>query len=193
MHKTGALTLRDLSFWRQNILGWHLWIKSVFLLKFSLLSKTVPRYLHSVTLSTFMPSIKRSGMTAGDFSKISQHFLCFLYIQVKGIIPAPVTEPFTFSKINRIWVGEIFQCRIVRVFYDWLMLIGFALYVYRQRLVMEAEAEAEAIQVSLSDCLRIQWSHLQHVCVWVHSQTCECVHVHVCVFCVCEREIVDAD
>ena len=105
MHKTTALTLRDLSFGRQNILGWHLsWIKSVFLLKSSLLSKTVPRYLYSVTLSTFAPSIKRS--------EINQHFLCFLYIQVTGIIPALVTEPFNFSKINRIWVGKIFHCRI---------------------------------------------------------------------------------
>ena len=39
----------------------------MFLLKFSLLSKTVPRYLYSVTLSTFMSSIKTSGMAAGAF------------------------------------------------------------------------------------------------------------------------------
>ena len=41
----------------------------MFLLKFSLLSKTVPRYLYSVTLPTFTPSIKRSGMTVGAFLK----------------------------------------------------------------------------------------------------------------------------
>ena len=31
---------------------------------------------------------------------------------LKGIIPAPVAEPFNFSKINRIWIGKIFYCRI---------------------------------------------------------------------------------
>ena len=41
-----------------------------FWLKFSLLSKTVPRYLYSVTLSTFTPSIKISGMREKKKKKI---------------------------------------------------------------------------------------------------------------------------
>ena len=41
----------------------------MFLFRFSLLSKTVPGYLYSVTFSTFTPSLKRSGMTVGDFLK----------------------------------------------------------------------------------------------------------------------------
>ena len=52
----------------------------MFLLKFSLLSKTVPTYLFSVTLSTFTPSIKRSGMTVGAYLKsISISFVFFTF------------------------------------------------------------------------------------------------------------------
>ena len=61
-------------------------------------------------------------MTVGAFLK-SLNIPAFVFcdIQVKGIItvPAPVTEPFNFSKINRIWVGKISYCRIVWVFCDW--------------------------------------------------------------------------
>ena len=41
----------------------------MFLLNFSLFSKTVPRYLYSVTLSTFTPPVKRSKVTVGAFLK----------------------------------------------------------------------------------------------------------------------------
>ena len=66
-------------------------------LKLSLLSKTVPSYLYTVTLSTFTPSLKICVMTVASFSKISQYLLGFLYIQVKGNIHAPVAEPINFS------------------------------------------------------------------------------------------------
>ena len=47
-------------------------------------------------------------MTVGAFLKSVSITFCFLYIWVKGITPATVTEPFNFSKINRIRVGKIF-------------------------------------------------------------------------------------
>ena len=80
--KTSAWTLRDLSFWRQNTLDWHfLWIKIMFMLKFSLLSKTVPEYLYSVTLSTFTTSVDRSG-TVGFFLKSIN--ISFVYIKSRS-------------------------------------------------------------------------------------------------------------
>ena len=69
-------------------------------------------------------------MAFGEFLKsINISFLfCFVLfiIQVKGIIPTPVTEPFNFNKINRIWVGKLFYCRTVRVFYDWFCVSACA-------------------------------------------------------------------
>ena len=57
----------------------------MFLLKFSLLSKTVLRYLYSVTLSTFTPSVKRSGMTVGAES--SEHFIiCVVSVPVQRFV-----------------------------------------------------------------------------------------------------------
>ena len=50
------------------------------LLKFSLLSKIVPKYVYSVTLSIFTPSVKKSGMTVGAFLKsVSISFVFFTF------------------------------------------------------------------------------------------------------------------
>ena len=54
----------------------------MFLLEFSLLSKTVPRYLYSMTLPTFTPSIKRSEITVRAFLKSINISFAFFYIQV---------------------------------------------------------------------------------------------------------------
>ena len=62
------------------------------------LVKTVPRYLYSVTLSTFTPSVKIYRMTKLElFSNQSAFPLFSLHS-----IPAPVAEPFNFSKINNL-------------------------------------------------------------------------------------------
>ena len=64
--KTAASTLEDLSFYRQNTLGWHfLWIKFVFVLK----------YLYSITLSYFTPSICKSGAARAFFLKSTFVFM----------------------------------------------------------------------------------------------------------------------
>jgi hypothetical protein len=54
-HMTWWFTLKERSFWRQYILGWHfLWIASVLELNVNLLSMIVPKYPYSSTLSTFV-------------------------------------------------------------------------------------------------------------------------------------------
>ena len=51
-------------------------------IKLSLLSKTVPRYLYPDSLSTFMPSLKRSVMTVGAFLKSVS--ICLVFFTFKS-------------------------------------------------------------------------------------------------------------
>ena len=118
MRKTAALTSRDLSFWRQNILGWQLlWIKSVFLLNSA--CSDCP-YLFVLSHSFNFHAInKEIWNDSWSFSKINQHFFWgFLHSSQRNY---PCTSYWTFqlqqNKQNLIW--KIFHCRIVRVFYDW--------------------------------------------------------------------------
>ena len=76
------------------------------------LSKTVPRYLYSATLSTVTSSMISSGTGGGGggggwaggggggVPKVNYHFLCFNYVQVKIVFFAPCRELMNFAEVN---------------------------------------------------------------------------------------------
>ena len=79
---------------------------STFLSKVKLLSKTVPRYLYSATLSTATSSMISFGTGGwvggggGGGPKVNYHFLCFNYVQVKIVFFAPCRELMNLAEVN---------------------------------------------------------------------------------------------